>query len=592
MRQGISTSTFPWIARLRWGALALLALGATGSLGSAQSITRVSVTSRGIEGNGGSSAFTAGGLWGPALSPEGRWIAFESAASNLVPGDLNAARDVFLHDRWSGSTERVSVDSLAAEANGASGVPALSADGRFVAFESLATNLVAGDTNARRDVFVRDRQTGLTERVSVSTAGVQANNDCFLPSLSADGRYVAFTSIANSLVPGDAGGFRDVFIRDRQLGTTILASVSTAGVQGNANSIDPRLSADGRTLAFTSLSTNLVAGDVNGMRDIFARDLVLGVTQLISLDSAGLQADFESDHAAVNTDGRYVAFQSGATNLVPGDTNGSRDVFVRDRTLGTTVRVSVNSTGAQSNFFSYFPSISADGQRIAFDSNATGLVPGDSNGSRDVFLHDRSTGLTTRLSVDNAGLQGTGTSALPALSADGLFAVFEAVPAGFVHGDANGAADVFVRAVDLVTPPIAAYCTAKVNSQGCTPILGSSGAPHTSGPDAFRVVAVNVLPNVAGLLLWSQSSAATPFLGGTLCVGAPIKRLPGQSAVPEGLAQACLGTYSFPFTQAYFSIQALSAGQTLHAQIWSRDSGFAPPQNIGLSSALQFTLLP
>jgi len=558
----------------------------------AQLTTRASLDARGIEGNAVSGAYAGGGAWGPAITPDGRWIAFESLASNLVGLDGNGLSDVFVHDRQTGMTERISLSATAGDANGASVAPALGFDGRFVAFESLASNLVAGDGNSRRDVFVRDRQTGSTERVSVSSSAAQANNDSFLPTLSSDGRFVAFCSAASNLVAGDLGGFRDVFVRDRLLGTTTLVSVDAAGAQGNHNSFDPRLSLDGSHVAFTSTASNLVPLDGNGMRDIFVRDLAAASTELISVHSSGAQADFESDHASISAYGRYVAFQSGATNLVAGDSNGARDVFVRDRVLAQTVRVSLTSAGAQTNFWSHYPSISADGNRIAFDSSSGGLVGGDSNGVRDVFLHERSSATTTRLSLDSAGVQGSKAAALPAISALGDVVVFETASSNFVPGDTNVAADVFVRSLSLSCAAMASYCTAKPNSAGCTPVIGASGAALLSGPDAFRITAVNVLPGKVGLMMWGQASAALPFLGGTLCIAAPIKRVSGQTSIDAGLTLACAGTYSFPFDQAYAAAQGITQGQTIFAQVWSRDPGFAPPQNVGLTNALQLTFCP
>ncbi|HUR28334.1 MAG TPA: calcium-binding protein [Planctomycetota bacterium] len=574
------------------GARALIGASTLVLGASAQVTTRVSVDSRGIEGNQSSSAYASGGSWGPALTIDGRWIAFESSATNLVGADVNALRDVFVHDRWNGVTERVSVSTAGVEGDGASSVPALSGDARFVAFESVAANLVAGDGNSRRDIFVRDRLLAVTERVSVSSLGAHANNDCFLPSLSSDGRFVVFTSVASNLVAGDVGGFRDVFLRDRQLGTTTMVSVSAAGAQGNGNSFDGRLSQGGGHVVFTSVASNLAPVDGNGTRDVLLRDLVLGTTELVSVSSGALQADFESDHGAISAYGRFVAFQSGATNLVAGDTNGARDVFVRDRVLATTTRVSVSSTGGQTNFWSYFPSISADGDRIVFDGNASNLVTGDTNVARDVFLHERSTATTTRISVASDGQQGTKAAALPSISADGTFVVFETASPALVPGDSNTIADVFVRSLGSSCAALAVYCTAKVNSSGCTPSIGTSGAPLLSGPDAFRVTATNVLDGKVGILLWGQASAATPFLGGTLCIAPPIKRFGSQLAAGAGLALPCGGTYSFAFDQAYAASQGLQAGQMLFAQIWSRDNGFSAPDNAGLTDALQLTICP
>jgi Tol biopolymer transport system component len=230
---------------------------------------------------------------------------------------------------------------------------------------------------------------GTTERVSVSTGGVQAYWPSDDPALSADGRFVAFHSDASHLVPGDTNGLGDVFVRDRRTGRTERVSVSTRGVQGDRDGGSPALSADGRFVAFHSEATNLVPGDTNGKRDVFVRDRQAGTTERVSVSTAGGQANDYSYTPAISPGGRFVAFQSLATNLVPGDTNGWGDVFVRDRQAGTTERVSVSTGGVQGNDSSYFPAISAVGRFVAFTSKATNLVPGDTNGKRDVFVRTR-----------------------------------------------------------------------------------------------------------------------------------------------------------------------------------------------------------
>jgi len=294
--------------------------------------TRVSVDSAGTQGTGGHSYETS-------LSADGRFVAFRSEATNLVAGDTNAADDIFVHDRQTGTTTRVSVDSAGTQGNSYSYTPSISADGRYVAFLSNASNLVAGDTNASWDIFVHDRQTGTTTRVSVDSTGTQGNGaSAYHPSLSADGRFVAFLSEASNLVAGDTNGRSDIFVHDRQTGTTTRVSVDSAGTQGTGgHSYTPSISADGRYVAFASTATNLVAGDTNGTGDIFVHDRQTG----------------------------FVAFFSYATNLVAGDTNGLRDIFVHDRQTGTTIRVSVDSAGTQGNGNSFAPSISADGRFVA-----------------------------------------------------------------------------------------------------------------------------------------------------------------------------------------------------------------------------------
>src|SRR5438093_412858 len=320
---------------------------------------------------------------------------------------LSAVTLVLLTALWGRSagaqtTERVSVASDGTtEGNDASLGSALSADGRFVAFDSAATDLVAGDTNGVSDVFVHDRQTGTTERVSITSDGTQGNGKsgllsfAFPPALSADGRFVAFVSFATNLVAGDTNGATDVFVHDRQTGTTERVSVASDGTQGNAASAGAALSADGRFVAFHSTATNLVAGDTNGKTDVFVHDRQTGITERVSVASDGTQGNNASSYPALSADGRFVAFDSDATDLVAGDTNGTNDVFVHDGQTGTTERVSVASDGTQGNGPSSGAALSADGGLVAFHGTATNLVAGDTNGTYDVFVHDRPVSTTT-----------------------------------------------------------------------------------------------------------------------------------------------------------------------------------------------------
>ncbi len=291
-----------------------------------------------------------------------------------------------------GDTTFVSVDSSGNQANSHSyGTPSISSDGRFVAFGSSASNLVANDTNNRRDVFVRDRQAGTTERVSVDSLGMQANERSFDPSISADGRFVAFFSPASNLVPNDTNGWYDVFVHDQQTGTTELVSVDSSGNQGNSLSQFPSISADGRFVAFHAYASNLVPNDTNRKLDVFVHDRQTGTTERVSVNSSGNQAYGFSHTASISADGRFVAFESRASGLVENDTKGNYDVFVHERQTGTTQRVSVDSLGNQGNWDSYNPSISADGRFVAFRSYAFDLITNDTNGTLDVFVHERDT---------------------------------------------------------------------------------------------------------------------------------------------------------------------------------------------------------
>src|SRR4051794_5328017 len=269
--------------------LALLASTAPARAGSTE---RVSVSSKGVQGNDDSGLYDCSDAGGPSISAVGGFVAFESYATDLVPGDTNDQGDIFVRNRKTGTTKRISVGPNGVQGNGESAFPAISADGRFVAFWSSASNLVPGDTNGAGDIFVRDRKLDTTERVSVGPKGRQANDESFVPAISADGRFVAFISAASNLVPGDTNRASDIFVRDRKLGTTERVSLSSDGLQGNSDSFwTPSLSANGRFVAFTSTATNLVPGDTNRQEDIFVRDRRLGTTELVSVSSRGQQAN-------------------------------------------------------------------------------------------------------------------------------------------------------------------------------------------------------------------------------------------------------------------------------------------------------------
>lgn len=368
----------------------------------------------------------------PSTSTDGRFVAFVSAARNLVFGDTNGYGDVFVRDTLGQTTVRISVSSFGEQADHQSGEPSISADGRFVAFFSQASNLVPGDTNGGSDVFVHDMWTGTTQRVSIGTSGQEGFGQN--PAISANGRYVAFVSGAPNLVQNDTNSARDMFVRDLMLGVTTRVSVSSTGEQGNdsVNQIPPALSADGRYVAFQSWATNLVAGDTNNWADLFLRDTVLGTTTRVSVSSSGTQANHASGNPKISADGRVVAFLSYATNLVSGDTNGVPDIFVRDLDKATTKRVSVSTNGIQSNGESSYASISADGRYIAFGCQGNNIVTSDTNGVDDVFLHDRSLNTTVRVSVNESGQQGNGYSYEPSLSPDASFVAFQSTATNFV----------------------------------------------------------------------------------------------------------------------------------------------------------------
>lgn len=448
--------------------------------------TRVSVSTNGAQANDSSAP--------GAISSDGRFLTFGSLASNLVNGDFNSKEDIFLRDLWSGTLSLVSVamPTTRPEPNGPSAFSSYSADGRFIAFWSFATNLIRSDTNGVGDVFLQDQQTGAIELISKNTFGDQANMQCDDPSISGDGRYVAFWSLSSNLVPNDTNGKNDVFVRDRQTGTTLRVSTDSNAGQSNEISFYPKMSSNGTYVVFFSSATNLVPGDTNGFVDVFVKNIQSGATTRASLAHDGSQGNGPSLYpfVSISDDGRYVAFASDATNLVPGDTNGQPDVFVRDMVANTTTRVSVSSAGVESDGDSRYPTMTPDGKYVVFQSLATNLVSGDTNGVNDIFLRNLQTGTTTRLSVATDGTEANGASNTPSISGNGRFVAYPSVATNLVSNDTNGKSDVFRR--DLVTG-ITSRVSVQTNGGQCD---GFSTDPSviSSGSVAFRSDATNLVP--------------------------------------------------------------------------------------------------
>jgi Ca2+-binding RTX toxin-like protein len=410
-------------------------------------IQRLSVGAEGVEANLGS--FNA------SVSGDGRYVAFVSFASNLVEGDTNNTNNIFVYDRQTNTTQRVSVGAGGIQANGDSYSPSISADGRYVAFKSYASNLVVGDTNNTDDIFVYDRQTNTTQRVSVGTEGIQANSGSIFPSISGDGRYVAFMSYASNLVVGDTNNTDDIFVYDRQTNTTQRVSVGAEGIEANLYSFRPSISGDGRYVAFESAANNLVAGNTYNTNNIFVYDRQTNTTQRVSVGAGGVEGNSNSSNASISGDGRYVAFMSFASNLVAGDTNNSVDIFVYDRQTNMTQRVSVGAGGVEGNSDSVNASISGDGRYVTFESYASNLVAGDTNYPSDIFVYDRQTNTTQRVSVGVGGVEGNSFSNNPSISADGSYVVFQSAASNLVPGDTNNNIDIFGVELNTNTSPVA-----------------------------------------------------------------------------------------------------------------------------------------
>lgn len=387
----------------------------------------LSVTASGRPADGTSFA--------PACSDDGRFVAFASSAADLVEGDSNRALDVFLRDRERGATRLVSVDSSGHQGAGDSSSPVISAAGRFVAFASLAPNLVEGDSNGTLDVFVHDTATGSTQRASLGPDGAQANGASHAGGLSLDGRFLAFTSEASNLVAGDTNATWDVFVRDLSAGRTRRVSVGADGLQADGPSLAPLISADGRFVAFQGFASNWAgAAPARAIGQVYLHELADGRTRLISIAGSGARGDDESRPTAISADGRFVAFASFARNLVSGDDDGASDVFVRDLREARTECVTLSLREP-----AFDAALSPDGRFLAFVARSPG-----SAGVQGLHWHDRATGEVRGLSLAASGAASADAHG-PRLTADGRSVLFASPAPELVPGDSNGTTDVFLR---------------------------------------------------------------------------------------------------------------------------------------------------
>jgi len=563
-----------------------------------QTTIRASVDSTGLEADDYSEK--------PAISDDGHCVAFVSSATNLVYGDLNGVPDVFVHDLHTGATTRVSVDSSGIEANGECAVPEISATGRYVVFASLASNLVPGDTNDSYDIFVHDRLTSQTTRVSVASSGDQANGHSVWCDISPGGRHVAYASGATNLVASDSNDLWDVFVHDRQTGTTERASVDSAGNEGNGHSgweAPSRLAADGNIVAFVSQATNLVAGDTNAARDVFVRDLQAGRTHRVSVSSTGEQGNALSSVPSISDSGQLVTFNSNATNLVPGDTNGAADVFLKDRSTGTTTRVTLDSMGNQTGG-GVGGRISPDGRFVAFASPVDDILPGDTNNAWDVFLRDLFLQETTRASITWDGNESSdhGHSEGCSVSSHGLFVCFTSSADNLVWPDTNDAVDIFVRV--RVAPVGVPYCRGDGTdgtcpcgnpgfpNEGCANSGGSGGLLQAEGStiaDADYVVfeASGLLSFQPALLFVGLNAInngnGLVFGDGLRCAGGSVVRLGIQA--PDSSGDASWGP-------GLGGMGGWGAGDTRRFQAWYRDPGGPCGTGFNLTNGLEVVFSP
>ena len=395
----------------------------------------------------------------PAVTGDGHFVVFASDATDLINEEFSGGRAVYLKNIRTGETVSVSSDEAGGMADGDSEYPAISADGRYVAFQSTATSLVpeAGggdcisseglDTQCSH-IYLKDLETGAVTLVSTDSDGKPARGNSIHPAISADGRYVAFRSSAENLVAGDGNGTADIFVKDTRTGFTTLVSSDSDGASADNASDLPSVSADGRVIAFKSLASNLVSVDGNGSPDVFIKDRETGITTLVSSDSEGSPGNKASGYQAlaIAAGGDFVVFESEATNLSGADDNRKRDVFVKNIQTGGTTLVSSDAAGTAGDDDSFASvSISADGRYIAFGSNATNLVPGGVASKENVFIKDITTGAVTLVSADATGVPANGGSEVIAIAGGAGYAAFVSAATNLVEGDTNGKDDIFLK---------------------------------------------------------------------------------------------------------------------------------------------------
>jgi Tol biopolymer transport system component len=404
----------------------------------------IEIVSKSNSGNLG-----VGSSFYPSISSDGRYVAFESVAYNLVPNDkLSGETDIFVFDRKNKTIKRVSISNNGIEANGSNSNSSISFNGQFIAFESKASNLITNDTNNTWDIFVYDIFNNKIECITMNDFnGEQGNVASLKPSISADGNFVAFESGATNLVPNyhDTKTYYDIFVFNRKNKIMELVSISNNGNEANGNSYNASISYDGRYIAFESKASNLVENDTNNIIDVFVFDKYNKQMERVSVSNNGIEGNKNSTNPSISFDGRFIAFESNASNLVPNDTNDKIDIFVFDRYTKKIERVSIANDGTQSNENCYEPSISSDGRYIAFETYASNLVPNDTNNRNDIFVYDRYTKKIERISSNNKGIQGNHNSFRPSISSNGKFVAFESNASNLIEGDNNNVYDIFVK---------------------------------------------------------------------------------------------------------------------------------------------------
>lgn len=562
-------------------ALLLAGPGAAFVLAQEPRTLRVSVAPDGSEGNWWS--------FPPEISGDGRVTVFSSVASNLVPGDVNDLEDVFVFDRATKQVAAVSVALTGVLGNGRSTWPNISADGRFVVFASNADNLVPGDTNGVTDTFVRDLLAGTTIRASLVNGGGQSMFWSFQGDISADGSAVAFASSGTDFVPGITNGEPDIFVHHIASQSTVRVSVDSAGAEADGGSERPSISGNGRFVAFRSSARNLVPGDFSFNEDIFVHDSATGITEVVSVDSNGVFANAGSDEPKISDDGRFVAFSSDADNLAPGDTNGAKDIFVRDRLLGTTVLASLTELGLPANQGAWWPDLSPEGRYVAFGSTSTNLIAEPFASGWNIFVRDLLTGEVRVASVDSGGNPG-GSSDRPAISAGGRAVAFNSGSSALVPGPSGPWEHNYVHTIEGCPFPEVFCSPSSTSLTACDMDIDYRHAPLLSSPSDFAIRVIGPGGNVGICFFGFAGAQNLPVgtQGGALCIQPPLLRTAVH--VGGGTPGVCTDHYLFRLAEFAETSPSVAVGSEVFAQVWARDDGSA--DGFSISDAIRFTVCP
>ena len=523
-------------------------------------------------------------LTSPFVSQDGSTIVFSSSATNLDPADTNGGvNDIFLYDVASQSIELISKSTAGVQANAFSILPICSSNGDRVVYWSNASNLDPGDTSTDRDVYLYDRTAGTTTLVSPGPVGFDSDE----PFISPNGNWIVFLAEA-ALVPSDTNGVRDVYRYSVATGVLALVSLGEFGAQATVDCTGPvGISNSGQQIVFATASA-LVAQDLNGVGDVYLRDLVPSTTRRAagSLDpSSGASSPF------ISADGEYVAFVSSSPEYIPGDTNGFADVFVWELISDKFSIISRGPSGLEANSASFTPRLSRFGRYVVFTSNATNLTAADTNGVTDVFWVDRNTNTRERVNVATNGSEANGTTGgFPSVSQNGNLVTYQSSSTNLVPGDTVVAPEAMLTWRSS-SPTF--FCVGKLNTLACLPFIGASGSPSASLTQPFNLTATKIRNNKNGLFFYGLNGpAALPFQGGTLCVSPPLKRTTIMNSQGAVGVDDCSGTYSFDFNAWMQGSNDLNleVGHEVNGQFWSRDPGSS--FGVSLTNGVRFAICP